>query len=142
MGFIYMLTSPSGKSYIGQTTRSIQKRFEQHQTRNDCVAISNAIKKYGWENIQKDWYKCPDEDLDFDEGLLVEEMGTLSPGGYNLMEGGGSSGKPSEETRQKMRKAKQNMSEETRQKMSEAKKGEKHPMFGKTPSNETRKKNE
>ena len=31
MGYIYILTSPSGKSYIGQTIRSIEKRFQQHQ---------------------------------------------------------------------------------------------------------------
>ena len=32
MGYIYILTSPSGKSYIGQTTRSIHKRLEEHET--------------------------------------------------------------------------------------------------------------
>ncbi|AGE52752.1 GIY-YIG catalytic domain-containing endonuclease [Paramecium bursaria Chlorella virus CZ-2] len=145
MGFIYMLTSPSGKSYIGQTIRDIEERFKEHQqTSSVCVAISNAIKKYGWENFDKEWYECPDEDLNFDEELLVEEMGTLAPGGYNLREGGGSKGRPSEESRQKMSKAhigkkgeKNGMygkthTEETKQKMSKAKSGERHPMYGKT----------
>jgi hypothetical protein len=166
MGYIYMLTSPNGKSYIGQTTRPIQKRFEQHQKSSRCVAIYNAIQYHGWDNFEKDWYECPDEDLDFDEELLVREMGTLVPNGYNLKEGGGSRGKHSEETIQKMSETKTGeknpmwgekhneesrqrmseaqvghiVSEETRRKISEAQLGEKNHMFGKSPSDETRQK--
>lgn len=53
MGWIYMITSPSGKSYIGQTIRPIQTRLKEHRTgkSSDCVAIYNAIQKYGWENF-------------------------------------------------------------------------------------------
>ena len=84
-----MLTSPSGKSYIGQTIRSIEERFKAHQKESSrCMAIYNAIKKYGWENFEKDYYECPYEDLNFDEELLIREMGTLAPKGYNLKEGG------------------------------------------------------
>jgi hypothetical protein len=168
MGYIYMLTSPSGKSYIGQTVRTIEKRLEEHETGKSigCRAIYNAIKKYGWENFEKDWYECPDEDLNSEEKLLVRDMGTLSPDGYNLMDGGGSRGKPSDETKQKMSESmtgdkhpmfgkpkseetKQKMSEaqlgktpsdEARQKMSEAQRGEKHRNFGKTHSEETKRK--
>jgi group I intron endonuclease len=121
MGYIYILTSPSGKSYIGQTTRPIEKRLEEHRTgKNDrCRLIYRAINKYGWGNFDKDWYECPDGDLNKHEELMVEVLGTLVPGGYNLKEGGGNS-KMSEETKQKMSEAKKNMSKETRQKMSEA----------------------
>ena len=66
---------------------------------------NDAIKKYGWNNFERDWYECPDEDLNFDEELLVREIETISPNGYNLIEGGGNGGKRSEETRQRMRKA-------------------------------------
>jgi len=135
MGYIYILTSPSGKSYIGQTIRPIQKRLEEHQKeRSRCVAIYNAIKYHGWENFEKDWYECPDEDLNFDEELLIREMETLSPNGYNLLEGGGSNGKPCEETVRRMSEAQLGKihTEESKQKMSEAKKGDKHPMYGKT----------
>ena len=118
MGFIYMLTFPSEKSYIGQTIRDIHKRLEEHQyASSGCVAVSRAIKKYGWENVKKEWYECPDEDLNFYEEMLVALLGTLSPGGYNLMEGGGSKGKPSEETKRRI---------------SEALSGEKHYWYGKT----------
>ena len=114
----------NGKVYIGQTTRPIQTRLEEHRAgKIGCRAIYNAIKKYGWGNFEKDYYECPDEDLNFDEDLLVREMGTLSPGGYNLREGGGGNGK---------------MSDESRQNISEAKRGEKHPMYGKTRTDETK----
>ena len=88
------------------------------------MAVRNAIQKYGWEKVEKEWYEVPDEDLNFYEEMLVALLGTLSPGGYNLKEGGGN-GKPSEESRQKM---------------SEAKTGEKHPMYGKEHTEESKQK--
>jgi len=147
MGYIYILTSPSGKSYIGQTYRPIEKRLNQHRTgrSSGCRAIYNAIQYYGWESFEKDWYECPDEDLNFDEELLVREMETLAPDGYNLKEGG-YNGKVSEETKQKMSEAKKGEKScwygkthtaETIQKMSEAKKGEKSCWYGKTHTAET-----
>ena len=128
MGYIYKLENKiNGKIYIGQTIRQIEKRLNEHKTGKSrrCVAIYNAIKFHGWDNFEKDWYECPDEDLNFDEELLVREMGTLSPGGYNLREGGGSHGK---------------MSVESKQKMSVSTRGENNPMYGKRHSDETKQK--
>lgn len=125
MGFIYMLTSPSGKSYIGQTIRPIEERLRQHQfPSSKCVAILRAIQKYGWDNFEKHWYEVPDEYLNDHEELMVEVLGTLSPDGYNLKEGGGN-GKPSEEVRKKI---------------SEAQKGENHHFYGQTLSDEHKQK--
>jgi len=150
MGFIYKLTFPSEKSYIGQTIRDIHERLKEHQyASSGCVAISRAIQKYGWENVKKEWYEVPDEDLNFYEEMLVALLGTLAPGGYNLKEGGGATGKMSEETKQKMKEAKsgekhpmygKEHTEESKQKMREANSGEKHPMFGKEHTEETKKK--
>ncbi|AGE56709.1 GIY-YIG catalytic domain-containing endonuclease [Acanthocystis turfacea Chlorella virus NE-JV-2] len=140
MGFIYMLTSPSGKSYIGQTIRPIEERLRRHQfPSSKCVAILRAIQKYGWDNFEKHWYEVPDEDLNDHEELMVEVLGTLSPDGYNLKEGGGN-GKPSEEVRKKISDAHngKTLSDEHKQKISNATTGEKNPNFGKTPSEETR----
>lgn len=145
MGYIYNIKNKiNGKIYIGQTTRPIKERLKEHRTgkSRNCRGIYNAIQKYGWNNFEKDYYECPDDDLNFDEELLVREMGTLSPDGYNLQEGGGSNGKPSDESRQKNREAHlgKTASDETKQKMSEARLGEKHYKYGKTESEETKQK--
>ena len=141
----------NGKIYVGQTIRPIKERFAEHETGKSkyCRAIYNAIKKYGWENFEKDYYECPNEDLNFDEELLVSEMGTLSPDGYNLREGGGNIGKPSEDTKKKMSEAVKGeknhnygkiASEETKQKLSEAQRGDKSHWYGKTHTEESRQK--
>ena len=146
-----MITSPIRKSYIGQTCRPIQERLQEHQTGKSsrCRGIYGAIKKYGWENFEIDWYECPDDDLNKHERWMVNLMGTLSPGGYNLMEGGGSGGKRSEETIQRMSEAQRgekhylygkSPSEETKERMSDAHRGEKSYMFGIPKSEETKQK--
>jgi len=137
MGYIYMLENKiNGKIYIGQTIRPIHTRLEEHKKKTSgCVAIYNAIQKYGWDNFEKDWYECPDEDLNFDEDFLVREMGTLSPDGYNLVEGGGNRGKRSDETKRKMRESQlgKTLSVETKRKIGKAR-------LGHTVSEETRQK--
>ena len=134
-----MLTSPSGKIYIGQTIHQVEKRLKKHQQKSSgCRAIYNAIQYHGWENFEKYWYECPDDDLNKHEELMIEVLGTLSPDGYNLKEGG-ANGKASEESKQKNKEAKLGeknpnfglpKSKETKQKMSEAHRGEKSYMFG------------
>lgn len=102
MGFIYTLTSPSDKKYVGQTIRTLEERLDKHKRLNShCTALKNAIQKYGWNNFIVDYYECPDDELNKHERWLVELMGTLAPGGYNLKEGGGSRGKASEETKKR-----------------------------------------
>ncbi len=160
MGYIYFIQSPSGNMYIGQTIRPIHKRLKEHKTgqSKDCVALYNAIQKYGWKNFDVYWYECPDEDLNDHEEAMIKVLETLSPNGYNLKEGG-ANGKHSEGTKQKMSKSSQgeknpmwgqHQSEDTRKKMSKAKKGkpksEEHrqhigeALQGKTRSEEYRQK--
>lgn len=134
----------NGKIYIGQTTRSIYIRLQEHETgkNNRCRLIYRAIKKYGWDNFEKDYYECPDEDLNFDEDLMVREMGTLSPGGYNLREGGGGNGKLSEETKRRIGEAQRGKpkSEESKQKNREANSGERSGRYGKLHTEESKQK--
>jgi group I intron endonuclease len=127
--------------------------------------IYKAIQKYGWDKIDKEWYECPDDDLNKHEELMIEVLGTLTPGGYNLREGGGN-GKLSDETKKKMseshRGEKSHMygkpksletkrriseahmgkthTEETKSKLSEAHRGEKSHMYGKPLGEETKRK--
>ena len=124
MGYIYILTSPYGKPYIGQTIRPIKERFKEHQTKPDCVAIYGAIKKHGWDKMKKEWIEVPDDELNFYEEMLVALLGTIVPNGYNLKEGGGS-GRPCEEVKKKM---------------SESKKSEKNPFYGMSHTDEAKQK--
>jgi group I intron endonuclease len=145
MGRIYIAKNViNGKGYIGQTIRAIKTRLKEHRTGKSkgCRAFHGAIKKYGWENFKIDWYECPDDELNKHEKWMVNLMGTLSPRGYNLREGGGSGGKWSEESKQRMIKSHlgKPKSVETKQKMSDGRRGEKNHNFGKPKSEETREK--
>ena len=52
MGCIYKLVSPSGKVYIGQTSRTFEKRFKEHCSgTSGGTIIEKALKKYGPENF-------------------------------------------------------------------------------------------
>jgi group I intron endonuclease len=93
MGCLYRLTSPSGKAYIGITSKTADERWSVHQMRvreGRSQAIQKAIRKYGAENfkvetlvIADDWqYLC---DL---ERKAIIAFGTRAPTGYNLTAGG------------------------------------------------------
>ncbi|AGE48404.1 GIY-YIG catalytic domain-containing endonuclease [Paramecium bursaria Chlorella virus AN69C] len=103
MGFIYILISPSGKKYVGQTVRYIRKRFKEHQSPGSkCGALKNAIQKYDWNAFESYYFEVIDDwDLDYIETILIEELDSLVPNGYNL-KGGGGNGKHSEESKRKM----------------------------------------
>ena len=91
MGFIYITTNLiNGKQYIGQTIRSLQKRRNCHFTdiKRTNLPFHNALKKYGKENFRWVSFECPIENLDYSEVLLIKELNTLKPNGYNLTEGG------------------------------------------------------
>ena len=80
---------------------------------------------------------------------MIEVLGTLAPGGYNLREGGGNGGKLSEEVKQKISESMtgennpfygQTHTDKTKQKISKSMSGENHPMFGQTHTEETKQK--
>jgi group I intron endonuclease len=103
MGLIYKITSPDGKSYIGQTTMSFKQRMWYHKhPSSGCVYISNAIAKHGdemiYEIIEED---IPRENLDDREIFWINRLNTIAPNGYNLTSGGASC-KMSEDTKSKM----------------------------------------
>ena len=52
---VYKHTSPSGKVYIGITSRSANERWGKNGSRyrsNMTIGIGSAIKKYGWDNFK------------------------------------------------------------------------------------------
>lgn len=84
-GWIYKYTSPSGKSYIGQTTYSIYHRAGADGKRyKNCVVFYNAIQKYGLENFTIEILdEVPEEELDKIEGMFIKKYNTIRPNGYN-----------------------------------------------------------
>lgn len=162
---IYKITSPSGKSYIGQT-KKYNERIRAHVTRRDKHPLTNAIKKYGWESFKLEILM---ENLNIDvanywEEFYIRELDTLSPNGYNLHTGGRNH-TVSEATRIRMKIASSGSNNnmfgkvhtiEAKNKISNKNRGKKHsiefreirsklyqgynnPFFGKKHSNETKK---
>lgn len=128
-GVIYLVTNKAnGKVYVGQTTRGIVERWQGH-CRGDsyCFALSGAIKKYGKESFSIEVIDSASskEELDRKEVLHISAYGSASRDkGYNLR-GGGSFGKHTEESKDRMsvsvRKAYENP--EFRRKLSEVRTG-------------------
>ena len=92
MGLIYMATSPSGKSYIGQTTKTLQERIKSHvksAKQDSPYAFHNAIRKYGIENISFTILEdgILDTDLNEREKYYIQKYKTYEEG-YNLTIGG------------------------------------------------------
>ena len=123
---IYMWTSPSGKSYIGQAV-DLDKRksnFLSFGTRYAGSKINNARRKYN--NIQYWTYAileyCDIDDLDEREEYYISLYNTMRKG-YNC-ESGGNENKI--------------VSDEVKRKLSKAKKGENNPMYGKHLDDETK----
>lgn len=87
---IYKLTSPSGKSYIGQS-KNIERRLTSYRNLK-CKkqqALYNSIFKYGFKNFKVEILEeCNEEMLNELEVKYITEFKTLSPNGYNLKEGG------------------------------------------------------
>ena len=94
MGIIYKLTSPSGKIYIGQTTRTLEARYREHCCGYEKSIISSAIKKYGSDNIIREIiYECNNNELDENEIKYIKHYSSLEPNGYNIKTGGSSGNK-------------------------------------------------
>lgn len=126
--FLYLVTGPSGKRYVGITARTIEARWKQHcgdaRRKRWSSALHAAIRLYGESNfVVEQIGSCETWDqLCEMEKAAISTHDTFRPNGYNLTRGG--DGKlgciASEETRQKMSKALSGriVSNETRAKMS------------------------
>ena len=112
MGFIYRITSPSGKFYIGQTTKNIEIRWGKHVSKAknnngkpECRLLNNSIRKYGSQNFLKEILcECPNEDLNELEQIFIVFLSShYTQGGYNISWGGSHIiDSHSEETKDKM----------------------------------------
>lgn len=135
---IYKVTNKiNGKVYIGQTIRSLKARKQNHVwnalNKKNNYRFHNAIRKYGSENFT---WEILIEGTGSQETLNELEKHFIClynsfEKGYNLTLGGGTS-------------IGFRHSEKTKKEMSIMRKGKlagkKHPLYGKHPSEETRKK--
>ena len=98
MSYIYKITSPSGKIYIGQSIISEHNKkqsykFAARKKEHNNRYIINAIKKYGWENmffeVIRDCTGYTKQELDDIEILLIAEYDSRDKTiGYNITLGG------------------------------------------------------
>jgi len=121
-GIIYKIENLiNGKKYIGQTTREMHIRFQEHCKKPISNSlINNSIKKYGkdcfymeslWESEN-----CNQDELNEKEKYFITEYNTIVPNGYNLKEGG-LGGKHTIETKEKLSKISKKMWNEKRDEM-------------------------
>lgn len=94
-GYLYKLTFPSGKEYIGITTRTVKKRFAAHvsaaRAGNTSCAVHRAISFYGADSVQiETLLSARFEFLKEMEQRAIVRFNTLAPHGYNITRGGDS----------------------------------------------------
>ena len=127
-GLVYIHTcSINGKSYVGQTTKSMKERWKEHLFEKRPNKFHNALKKYN----EKYWkhkilaFADSKEDLDALEDYFIKKYNTIE-NGYNSKEGG-SHGKHTEETKKNISEKKKGVgcphTEQTKSKISKALKG-------------------
>lgn len=157
---LYRHTSPSGKVYIGITSRDVNKRWSNGFGYKLCKLFFRAILKYGWDNIKHEilFTNLEESRAKILEIELIRHYKSLGIS-YNITNGGdGMSGyTPTEETLMKIRKSLKGrtspnkgklmkdstklilrerslgrkVSEDTRSKISIAMSGANHPFYGK-----------
>ena len=94
---IYLITSPSGKMYVGQTVW-FAKRMKKHESGNSqCRALNNAIRLYGWDRMKIEVLhggadaiggSVDEADLNNLEIAAIKRLNTYGANGYNLTPGG------------------------------------------------------
>lgn len=148
MYIVYKHTAPNGKVYIGITQQSAEDRWRKGKGYKGCLLFNRAIEKYGWENIQHEilFEGLTKAEAEEKEILLIAEYkSNKKKFGYNIENGGNSTGKHGEETKRKIGITQKGkiVSEEARERMrknhADVKKN-KNPNYGKTMSDAQREK--
>lgn len=84
----------NGKSYIGQTSKTMEVRFEQHvKSKNSNSHFHRALRKYGRENFESEILECNIETIELSNGreiFWIEYYDSIE-NGYNMVPGGGCS---------------------------------------------------
>jgi group I intron endonuclease len=116
---IYIATSPSGKSYVGQTV-NFEKRWRQHRAeaskRRRRFPFYEALRKYGDDNFLIEVAFCERSELDIFERLMIAVFRGIG-NVYNVASGG-----------EGVRGLRRRHSPETRAKLASVQRGRKHPL--------------
>jgi group I intron endonuclease len=132
---VYCLTSPSGKRYVGFTSRGADWRWREHVKAAKSgrkLLLYSAIRKYGAEAFSLSLLErmTTEAGAKRAEQLWIKELGTFGPCGYNLTFGGeGTLGcVASDETRAKMSNTRSGKKHtpEWRAKLAEAQRGKRY----------------
>lgn len=127
IGIYIIRNTVNGKVYIGQSRRLNNRHYSHFHTlekgRHFNKHLQRSYNNYGAEAFEFEILEyCDVENLDEREKYWIKQYNSMDINhGYNS-EGGGNVGK------------------EVSERMREAKRGDKNPMYGKSPSEETRKK--
>lgn len=132
-GYIYKITNPSGKIYIGQTIDlKVRKNKYKYLNCKNQTRLYKSLLKYGWENhifeVLETIDLVNDGDLNILEVKYIEEYNCFIKGLNCTLGGQGGSGKVySEESKLKMRNSQlgKKQSEETINKRVKSLKGQK-----------------
>jgi len=127
---VYKITNLiNGKTYIGQTVRSVEDRWKEHC--KPCMKrrsyVANAIQKHGKDNFYVEELRKADSqsELDLLEKSYISSTDSLYPNGYNLAVGG-KGGSPSDHVKKKISRSMKGkkLPDTVKKKLSESNKGQ------------------
>ncbi len=127
---VYCHTSPSGKRYVGWTSKGWRERWQRHRHlagHGSMLPFHCAIRKYGADSFKHELLAVTDTEAGAhaSEQCWIAARKTIAPGGYNATAGGEGVACPAPEVVAKMRAANigKKASPETRAKMVAARTG-------------------
>lgn len=126
---VYMHTCPDGKRYIGLTSKeNLQDRFHSGHGYKNNTDFNNAIIEFGWRNISHEVLASgltSDEAEKIERDMIAFYKSNDPEYGYNSYNGGVKGTKAGKRTIARMKTAQSK---------------ERNPMFGRTQTEETRRK--
>lgn len=102
---VYLLRSPSNKRYIGVTSQSVEKRWNNGKAYRHNSYLLSAIDKYGWDNFRKEIVATgltQYEAEEIEKNLISTYRCCEREYGYNILPGGDISRGHTEETKRRI----------------------------------------